>query len=60
MISNHGMPPTFQEKLLQKEYAFSEQEVKITLPSQRYLSGLFNVINRLFKLVVKPDLAPVW
>lgn len=48
------------EKLLQKEYAFSEQEVKNYFTEPKVLSGLFNVINRLFKLVVKPDLAPVW
>ncbi|QLQ24116.1 MAG: M3 family metallopeptidase [Dechloromonas sp.] len=48
------------EKLLQKRYAFSEQEVKQYFTEPRVLAGLFTVIERLFNVRVKPDTAPVW
>jgi len=48
------------EKLLQKRYAFSEQEVKQYFTEPRVLGGLFKVIESLFKVKVRPDDAPVW
>ena len=48
------------EKLLQKRYAFSEQEVKQYFTEPKVLGGLFKVIESLFKVKVKPDDAPVW
>ena len=48
------------EKLLQKRYAFSEQEVKQYFTEPKVLGGLFKVIESLFKVKVKPDAAPVW
>jgi oligopeptidase A len=48
------------EKLLQQRYAFSEQEVKQYFTEPKVLAGLFNVIERLFNVQVKPDSAPVW
>ncbi len=48
------------EKLLQKRYAFSEQEVKQYFTEPRVLAGLFTVIESLFNVRVKPDTAPVW
>jgi oligopeptidase A len=48
------------EKLLQKRYAFSEQEVKQYFTEPKVLGGLFQVIERLFNVKVKPDTAPVW
>ena len=48
------------EKLLQKRYAFSEQEVKQYFTEPKVLGGLFNVIESLFKVKVKPDAAPAW
>jgi len=48
------------EKLLQKRYAFSEQEVKQYFTEPKVLGGLFQVIESLFTVKVKPDTAPVW
>jgi oligopeptidase A len=48
------------EKLLQKRYAFSEQEVKQYFTEPKVLGGLFKVIESLFKVKVKPDAAPAW
>jgi oligopeptidase A len=48
------------EKLLQKRYAFSEQEVKQYFTEEKVLSGLFTVIETLFGVCLKPDSAPLW
>lgn len=48
------------EKLLQARYAFSEQEVKQYFTEPKVLGGLFKVIESLFNVKVKPDMAPVW
>ncbi|MBI2308964.1 MAG: M3 family metallopeptidase [Rhodocyclales bacterium] len=48
------------EKLLQKRYAFSDQEVKQYFTEPKVLAGLFHVIETLFSVTVKPDTAPVW
>ncbi len=48
------------EKLLQARYAFSEQEVKQYFTEPKVLGGLFKVIESLFNVKVRPDMAPVW
>ena len=48
------------EKLRQKRYAFSEQEVKQYFPEHKVIEGLFRVIQTLFSVDVKPDTSPVW
>ena len=48
------------EKLLQKRYAFSEQEVKQYFTEDKVIAGLFQVIETLFGVRLKPDRAPVW
>jgi oligopeptidase A len=48
------------EKLRQKRYAFSEQQVKQYLPEPRVLSGLFRIIETLYSVSIEPDQAPVW
>ncbi len=48
------------EKLLQARYAFSEQEVKQYFTEPKVVGGLFQVIESLFNVRVKPDTAPVW
>ncbi|MEF8721637.1 MAG: M3 family metallopeptidase [Candidatus Accumulibacter delftensis] len=48
------------EKLLQKRYAFSEQEVKQYFTEEKVLSGLFKVIETLFGVCLKPDSAALW
>jgi len=48
------------EKLREQRYAFSEQEVKQYFPEPKVVEGLFQVIQRLFNVNIKPDSAPVW
>jgi len=48
------------EKLKQARYSYSEQEVKRYFTEPRVLAGLFDVIESLYQVKVKPDSAPVW
>ncbi len=48
------------EKLRQKRYAFSEQEVKQYFPEHKVIEGLFSLVSRLYGISIKPDQAPVW
>jgi oligopeptidase A len=48
------------EKLREKRYAFSAQEVKEYFPEPKVIEGLFKVVQTLFSVEIKPDTAPVW
>jgi len=48
------------EKLREKRYAFSEQELKEYFPEPKVIEGLFRVVQTLFAVDIKPDSAPVW
>ncbi|TCS36592.1 oligopeptidase A [Paucimonas lemoignei] len=48
------------EKLREKRYAFSEQEVKEYFPEPKVIEGLFRVVQNLFAVQIKPDSSPVW
>jgi oligopeptidase A len=48
------------EKLRQSRYAYSENELKQFFPEHKVLAGLFQVIETLFSVVVRPDRGPVW
>ena len=48
------------EKLREKRYAFSAQEVKEYFPEHKVVAGLFGVISTLFGVTIAPDDAPVW
>jgi oligopeptidase A len=48
------------EKLREKRYAFSEQEIKQYFPEQAALKGLFNVAQTLFGVDIVPDQAETW
>ena len=48
------------EKLREKRYAFSAQEVKEYFPEPKVVAGLFGLISRLFDVTIAPDQAPVW
>jgi len=48
------------EKLRQKRYAFSENEVKQYFPEDAVLAGLFRVIETLYGVAVKPAKAETW
>ena len=48
------------EKLKEARYAFSDQEVKQYFTEPRVLEGLFQIIETLFEVSIRPDTAPVW
>ncbi|MBK6982602.1 MAG: M3 family metallopeptidase [Betaproteobacteria bacterium] len=52
--------PWASEKLRQKRYAFSDEEVKRYFPEEAVLAGLFRVIETLYGVRVKPAEAETW
>ncbi|HZX28035.1 MAG TPA: M3 family metallopeptidase [Telluria sp.] len=48
------------EKLSERRYAFSAQEVKQYFPEPKVVEGLFKVVQKLFDVQIKLDEAPVW
>jgi len=48
------------EKLREKRYAFSEQEVKQYFPEHQVVGGLFRLIQTMFGVEIEPDHSPVW
>ena len=48
------------ERLREKRYAFSEQQVKQYFPEPKVLAGLFQVIETLFSVHIRTDVAPTW
>jgi len=48
------------EKLRQKRYAYSDQEVKQYFPEDAVLAGLFRLVDTLYAVRVTPASAPVW
>ncbi|MFM7633136.1 MAG: M3 family metallopeptidase, partial [Betaproteobacteria bacterium] len=48
------------EKLREKRYAFSEQEVKRYFPEHRVVGGLFRLIQNRFGIDIKSDNSPLW
>jgi len=52
--------PFIGEKLKEARYAFSEQAVKTYFTAPKVLAGLFQIIETLFEVAIRPDRAPVW
>jgi len=52
--------PYVSEKLKEARYAFSEQEVKQYFTLPKVLTGLFQIVQNLFEVVISSDTAPVW
>jgi oligopeptidase A len=48
------------EKLREERYAFSEQEVKNYFPEHKVVSGLFEIIQTLFEIQIKPEITGTW
>jgi len=48
------------EKLKERRYSFSDQEVKQYFTEPKVLEGLFRIIETLFEVSIRPDVAPVW
>ncbi|MFT3666286.1 M3 family metallopeptidase [Piscinibacter sp.] len=52
--------PFASERLKEKRYAFSDQEIKPYFVQERVLDGLFRIVETLFEVRIRPDEAPVW
>jgi len=52
--------PYASEKLQEARYAFSAQEVKQYFPEPKVIDGLFRLIQNLFHVEIKPDVATTW
>ncbi len=52
--------PFASERLKEKRYAFSEQEVKQYFTEAKVLEGLFHIAQTLFDVAIREDIAPVW
>ncbi len=52
--------PFASERLREKRYAFSNNEVKQYLPEDAVLGGLFGLIEKLYAVRIAPADAPVW
>jgi oligopeptidase A len=48
------------EKLKEERYSFSEQEVKQYFTTPKVLAGLFKIVETLFEVTIRRDVAPVW
>ncbi|HVY07251.1 MAG TPA: M3 family metallopeptidase [Burkholderiales bacterium] len=48
------------EKLRLERYAFSDQQVKEYFPEPQVLQGMFRVVESLYGLQIRADIAPVW
>ena len=48
------------ERLKERRYAFSDQEVKQYFTEPKVLDGLFRIVETLFDVTIRPDDAPVW
>jgi oligopeptidase A len=48
------------EKLRERRYAFSAQEVKQYFPEPNVVAGLFRLVQSLFGVTISADDAPVW
>ncbi|HXU93642.1 MAG TPA: M3 family metallopeptidase [Gallionella sp.] len=57
----HSWDTTYaSEKLREKRYAFSEQEVKQYFPEDAVLPGMFRLVETLYGLRIAQASAPVW
>ncbi len=52
--------PYIGEQLRQARYAYSEQDVKPYFTAPKVLEGLFQIVETLFDVNIRPDTAPVW
>lgn len=52
--------PYASERLREKRYAYSENEVKQYFTLPKVLDGLFELAQRLFGVHIEPDTAPAW
>lgn len=48
------------ERLREERYAYSEEEIKQYFTEPQVLKGLFQVIEKLFNVTLRPSAAPTW
>jgi oligopeptidase A len=48
------------EKLKEARYAFSDLDVKRYFTEPKVLAGLFDIVQTIFEVQIRPDNAPVW
>jgi oligopeptidase A len=48
------------EKLSERRYAFSAQEVKQYFPEPKVIDGMFRLVQDMFSVRITPDTAPTW
>jgi len=48
------------EKLRQKRYSFSDQEVKQYFPEDEVLAGMFRVVETIYRVKIRPASAETW
>ncbi|THT97962.1 M3 family metallopeptidase [Lampropedia puyangensis] len=48
------------EKFKEARYSFSDQELRQYFSAPKVVDGLFAIIQKLFNVVIKPELAAVW
>ena len=48
------------ERLKERRYSFSEQEVRQYFTEPKVLEGLFAIVETLFEVTIRPDVAPLW
>ncbi|MDQ6961479.1 MAG: M3 family metallopeptidase [Mariprofundaceae bacterium] len=52
--------PYASEKLREHQFSFSQEEVRQYFPRQKVLAGLFQLVEKLYAIDVRPAKAPVW
>ncbi len=52
--------PFVSQRLKERRYAFSQQEVRQYFTEPKVLEGLFGIVETLFEVTIRPDTAPVW
>jgi len=50
----------FSEKIKQKKFNFSDQEIKNYFPKEKVLKGLFNIVEKLYNIYIEPKKTDVW
>ncbi|MDG2252373.1 MAG: M3 family metallopeptidase [Methylophilaceae bacterium] len=50
----------FSEKIKQQRFNFSDQEIKNYFPKHKVLTGLFNIVEKIYSIYITPKKADTW
>ena len=50
----------FSEKIKQRKFNFSDQEIKDYFPKEKVLTGLFNIVEKIYSIYITPKKTDVW